>query len=93
MLLPQLLSNLFTNAERIINSRQKRTSLQIDKRELFAIRFDHCVAAAWRAWRKISRTDKPRLIVDKFKNILIVPSMITHRNAMHTPIEKFIGNG
>ncbi|MNE70074.1 hypothetical protein D3C80_1658400 [compost metagenome] len=88
----QFLHNLFPDPERIINCRQKGAALQIHNGQLFAVAFNHRIPSARGSRRKIGRSDHPRLIVDKFKNILIVPSMITQCNTMYTPIKKFIGN-
>ncbi len=93
MLLAQFIHDVIGGPERAINGWQECPSLQIHDRQLFAVRFNDGVSAAGCAGREIRRANHARFVVDKFKNILVIPRVVSQGDAMNAPIEKFIGYG
>ncbi len=84
----QLIQNFIRFAERTVDRRQKYTALQVDQTKLLAICLNDGVPKARRLRRVISRTNQPRLIINPFEYILVIPCMITHCNAMNAPAKK-----
>lgn len=92
MLAALLVQNSFYRLKWAIERRKKGSSLQIDQEKLFACSTDCRIASSGSSAGKVSRTDHPRLIIDKIKNLTVIPGMIPHGNPVNAQFEQLLDN-